>query len=385
VRGAYGNLVPADETLNHQIVDTFGTVSQSDPSWTEKVWAIGHARDASLQIVFGLGKYTNRGVYESAAGVCRGTDQWTVRGARPLWPGPDAMSTGPLHYEIVEPLQRIRCVLEPNEAAPISFDVTWIGTCPVSLETPWPDRTADSARVTHDILRYHQTGVMEGWVEVEGERTEITPESWISIRDHSWGLRPGVGEPIAGAVRGRRPSQTQLTWMPAMLERPDGSEYSLFAFVEHAVYRGVDDHKSQAEEVWPDGRRHSFAAVVQDLQFEDANRRLIGGTITLIDTDGSTRPLTIKPVSSTGFHLGTGGYFGWDGRPAGMFTKEPTLAGEKISNCDDPVVARRVHQLRDLLVHIDDPIGGGSGLANIETLIIGAFPEKGLTLENTFL
>ena len=34
----YGALVPEDELLTHQIVDTFATVSQSDPSWTEKIW-----------------------------------------------------------------------------------------------------------------------------------------------------------------------------------------------------------------------------------------------------------------------------------------------------------------------------------------------------------
>jgi hypothetical protein len=48
-------------------------------------------------------------------------------------------------------------------------------------------------------------------------------------------------------------------------------------------------------------------------------------------------------------------------------------------------VARRVHQLRDLLVHVEDPVGGGQGLANIETMCLGAFPDKGLTRENSFL
>lgn len=75
----YGALVPEDELLTHQIVDTFATVSQSDPSWTEKIWTIAHARDNSLQVVLGVGKYTNRGVFDGAAGVCRGTEQWTVR------------------------------------------------------------------------------------------------------------------------------------------------------------------------------------------------------------------------------------------------------------------------------------------------------------------
>ena len=35
--GTIGPLLDADEFFNHQIVDTFATVSQSDYSWTEKV------------------------------------------------------------------------------------------------------------------------------------------------------------------------------------------------------------------------------------------------------------------------------------------------------------------------------------------------------------
>src|SRR5215468_10472774 len=95
-----GPLVPEDELLTHQIVDTFASVAQSDLSWTEKVWTIAHARDGSLQVVFGLGKYTNRGVYDSAGGVCRGTEQWTVRGSRRLSHDPNGTSVGPLHYEV---------------------------------------------------------------------------------------------------------------------------------------------------------------------------------------------------------------------------------------------------------------------------------------------
>ena len=44
----YGDLVPEDELLTHQIVDTFATVGQSDPSWTEKIWSMAHARDNRL-------------------------------------------------------------------------------------------------------------------------------------------------------------------------------------------------------------------------------------------------------------------------------------------------------------------------------------------------
>jgi hypothetical protein len=380
-----GPLVAADETLNHQIVATFASVGQSDPSWTEKVWAIAHARDGSLQVVFGLGKYTNRGVYDSAGGVCRGTEQWTVRGSRRLSADPTAMSVGPLHYEIVEPLCSVRCRLEPNEHAGISFDLTWHGEYEPSLEEPWPDRSPDGYRVTHDVLRYHQVGTVEGWVDVEGERTAVTRGNWLSVRDHSWGLRPGVGLPIPGLPRGRRAEQTRLTWFPMLMERADGSRYSLFAFHQHGAGEGFSTTRSQAEEHLPSGDRHRFAAVTQDLRFRDDNRRLIEGTVTLVDTDGTIRPLHIRPVSDTGFHLGTGGYFGWNGRMLGQWAGELVVDGEHLSGLDDPTVAREVHQLRDLLVHVDDPVGGGRGLGNIETLAVGAFPELGLTAEQSFL
>ncbi len=165
----YGALVPEDELLTHQIVDTFATVSQSDPSWTEKIWTIAHARDNSLQVVLGIGKYTNRGVFDGAAGVCRGTEQWTVRAGRRLSSASASTEVGPIHYQVVEPLRAIRVSLDANEHAPIAFDVELRGSFDASLEDPWPDRSPDGYRVTHNILRYHQVGVASGWVEVEGE------------------------------------------------------------------------------------------------------------------------------------------------------------------------------------------------------------------------
>ena len=124
----YGGLVPEDELLAHQIVDTFATVSQSDPSWTEKIWTIAHARDNSLQVVLGVGKYTNRGVFDGAAGVCRGTEQWTVRAGRRLSSDPAGTHVGPIHYRVVEPLRAIQVSLDATEHAPIAFDVELRGS-----------------------------------------------------------------------------------------------------------------------------------------------------------------------------------------------------------------------------------------------------------------
>lgn len=71
-KGSIGPLLDADEFFNHQIVDTFATVQQSDYSWTEKVCGMAAARDGSLQIAFGFGKYTNRNIVDAYGGVSRG-------------------------------------------------------------------------------------------------------------------------------------------------------------------------------------------------------------------------------------------------------------------------------------------------------------------------
>ena len=73
--GSIGPLVEADEYFNHQIVETHASVLQSDLSWTEKVCGAVFARDGSLAIGFGFGKYVNRNVVDGYGGVSRGVEQ----------------------------------------------------------------------------------------------------------------------------------------------------------------------------------------------------------------------------------------------------------------------------------------------------------------------
>src|SRR6185312_6059013 len=106
----------------------------SDPSWTEKVCAMAAARDGSLQIGFGMGKYPNRNVIDAYAGVSRGVEQITVRGSRELANAPTEYVIGPIRYEILEPLEAVRFVLEPNDVQPIAFDCTFKGVLPPAFE-----------------------------------------------------------------------------------------------------------------------------------------------------------------------------------------------------------------------------------------------------------
>src|ERR1019366_296195 len=123
----------ADEGLGHQITDTFAIVGTSDLSWTEKICAMAAAKDGSLQLGFGLGKYPNRNVMDGYAGISRGVEQRTVRASRRLDAAPARSTVGPIRYEVVEPLRSVRFVLEANDAQPVAFDWLFEAVVPPSV------------------------------------------------------------------------------------------------------------------------------------------------------------------------------------------------------------------------------------------------------------
>jgi hypothetical protein len=239
---ADGPLVATDEAFGHQIVETHAHVAQADRSWTEKVCAMAAARDGSLQVAFGVGKYANRNVFDGYAGVSRGTEQWTVRASRRLSDDADRIGAGPIDYEVIEPYRRVRFACAANDVVPIAYEWIFVAVVPPLLEQRDRQRARRGTRLDAEVLRYHQMGLASGWVEVEGVRTEITPDTWFTTRDHSWGVRQDVGIPPADVEGSRRGGELpagmsfRFSWSPMLLERADGSVYAIHH--QHRLIRG---------------------------------------------------------------------------------------------------------------------------------------------------
>ena len=200
-----GPLVAADETLHHQITDTFATVAQSDRSWTEKVCAMAAPQDGSVQLAFGLGKYPNRGVLDAYAGVSRGTEQWTVRASRRLLPDRTAPGSAPSATRWSSRCGWCASASTPTtcsrsaSAGPSrgrcrppwsSASSTAAGT--VCASTPTSSATTTSARPR------------AGWRST-ATRYELDDDTAVSTRDHSWGVRYMVGAPVADVEEPARP------------------------------------------------------------------------------------------------------------------------------------------------------------------------------------
>lgn len=378
-----GPLLPSDEEFTHQVVETFATVGQSDPAWTEKVCGMAAAKDGSLQIGFGFGKYTNRNVVDAYAGICRGTEQWVVRASRALNSDPITVNAGPIHYEIIEPLQQIRVSLLPNDTQPIAFELNFHAVAACVVEDREDRRDMHGYRRQTDQIRYHQTGVASGWLEIDGERHEISEDSWVSTRDKSWGIRPSVGIPPVDAEPdvNRHIPQALAIWNPILFERPDGSHYGFHhyflqfcgpGFMHQRIQGGFEDETGQTLKV---------LGMEPKLQFDPVNKRLQSGEFIFQMEDGSERPMKFEKLSETGFYLGSGHYHGGDGQYHGSWRGQLHVDGDHVENSADPAVVERYNQFRDCMIRVEDPIGGGVGVGNCQTHVHGAWPDFGLSGE----
>jgi hypothetical protein len=382
-----GSLIGLDEMLNHQIADTFTSTATSEQSWTEKIWSAIIRKDGGLSIDFGLGRYHNRGVMDGWAAVSRGLTQWTVRASRELRDDPTITTVGPLTYEIIDPLHKVRYALEKNDIQPISYDVTFTSEMPPFFEDRHKQRERDGFRIGSDVIRYHQIGVPSGWVEIEGERIEIRPEEWTEYRDHSWGTRLDVGAHNAdirptsdfGDVKFGE-GEFVLVWSPFMLQAPNGDRWAYHFYFMSKQGRifyssGYRNH--------PDGRQEKVARVRPELRYDDRTRRLLGGEVHFDMLQGGTHSVKVEVVGETAVHLGPGLYLGFDGKKHGSWKGPLEVEGEKFDDCRDIETLRRIRQLRDCPVRVTE--GDATGYGVMETIIHGAHPEIGLTAANSII
>ncbi|MEV0582680.1 hypothetical protein [Nonomuraea sp. NPDC050310] len=240
-------LSPLDDYPVHQAAQVMRHVATSDRNFYDRYYFNCHDRSGELMLIVGLGQYPNLGVTDAFACVRRGDLHRVVRASREL--GADRMDTtiGPFRVEVLEGLKRLRVVLEPNEHG-LSFDLTWAGTIPATLEPRHFVRWQE--RVVFDSVRLAQTGRWTGSISVGDTVTDITPDAWFGTRDRSWGIRP-VGEPEPPGIQVKNPGT--FYWL-----------YTPMQFADHAILCIVqEDDKGrrvleEAVRVWNDGREEEY-------------------------------------------------------------------------------------------------------------------------------
>ena len=187
-------LTPLDDTLWHQLPTTFDHVGTSDPRYFDRYWFAIYSGDGRVAIQITMGAYRNMNVLDGGAVMIVDGKQYNLRVSRSLNGSVDT-ACGPLRITAIEPLKSFEIDIAPG-AHGLSGHLRWTCVEPAREEHPHYNRL--HGREVENYRRFDQIGQASGWMECAAGRIEIT--DWWSCRDHSWGVRRGMGvpEPVTG-------------------------------------------------------------------------------------------------------------------------------------------------------------------------------------------
>lgn len=278
------------------------------------------------------------------------------------------IQVGGISIEVVEPLKSVRVRVDAPEQG-IRAELLYTGRA-FPLEEPRFTRR-NGPRVLMDVTRMTQNGRYEGWVEVDGTRTDVT--GWVGTRDRSWGVRP-IGAPDAQPASPPIAPQFFWLWSPCVMEGGD-----LYFHTNDDAHGRFWNRRA----AWrPEGGgiedEHHFDAAEASLGFKQGTRHAQSAQVVLTDSTGDT---TVEFDIGDTFMMKGLGY------------THPTW-GHGISHGEEVTVEREDYQVAELdpmqpqHLHIQASVGvtmtapDGSvrrGKGVLEQLVIGPHAPSGFT------
>ena len=189
----------------------------TDRNFYDRYFFNGYAPDAGDDRMFGVAF----GVYPHLD-IADAHFSWMAKGKQvslhaSCWLGMErlAMQVGPIAIEVIEPLRQLRVTIDAPDHG-IRAELLFGGRS-FPIEEPRFTRRI-GPRTLLDYTRLTQNGRYGGWVEIDGERTELT--GWLGTRDRSWGVRP-IGARDPQEATDPKPPQFFWLWSPCTFEDGD--------------------------------------------------------------------------------------------------------------------------------------------------------------------
>lgn len=366
-------LTPFDDYPYHQAPTPFATVATTDAHFNDGYFCAFHAAD--WYCFTGLRLHPNVNVIDGWAGFAHRGRQTVVRASRALHPRYGDLEVGPVRYEILEPMQRLRLVAVDAESG-FSFDVVLEAQSPPFVEARY--QHFKYGAVVNDLMRYTQICRATGSAQVAGETLAIM--GWHAIRDHSWGVRSSMAMPTG--IRGvdRRPEERDARalrlWVPFEVEDHCGFFNTHEDSNGHALdFEGRLDYRA--------GRSIHLTAMRHALTYLPGSRWPGAGSVELDGEDGVTRCYTLNLAGTPADVQGGGYYGGWhDGLGPGVYRGAEFVERDSYDQHPGPPAGpphvppgRRLGPT-EFPMQMTGP-GGASGMAHFEHTISGPYPRYG--------
>lgn len=350
-----------DDYPVHQTSQYVAHPATSDRNFYDRYYFNLFDTEGRYMAIFGYGQYPNLGVHDGFVNVRLGEEHHVVRASAPLG---DRMITrvGPLRVEVIEPLRRLRFVVEPSEHG-LAMDVTWTGHGP-AIEEP-NQYIRSKGRVVFDTQRLAQLGTWDGTITVAGTELTIAPERHWGSRDRSWGVRP-VGEPEPDGVR-KGTNVMAGMW-----------NYFPIAFADHCIYYINHEESSghrklvQAERVWLDGTVDELGRPEHELTMHPGTRVPSHATIRFPEAGIE---LDCQPLLTHYLSVGTGYGMDTDWRH-GMYQGPEEVVQGLVLRVDD-IKGRAQYGVVDQSARFS--YDGNIGYGLFESGFFGPFPRYGMT------
>ena len=363
-----------DDFPIHQTSQPIAQTASSDLNHYDRYFFNGYTNDARLYFAAAMGLYPNRHVADAHFSVVvdGGTDdarQINVHAScRAPMDRSEANRVGPIGVDVLEPLNTLRLTVDTPEHG-IRADLMFHRRSPAIEEPHFFHQVGQ--RVVMDSTRLTQFGTWEGWIEVDGERSELGPGDALGSRDRSWGVRP-VGEP---ASTGAPVADPQYYWLWAPINFQTFSTH----FDVNELFDGKRWHETGFVAPVADGDTPASAmrSVDYRIAWKPGTRSAASLEIDLHDWNGDLTTVVLEPLFD--FHMFGIGY----GHPEwrhGAWKGEMEVGGDRLDlPVADPTAFEHIHVQAIVKATTIGALGHHQGIGILEQLAIGRHDPTGLT------
>jgi hypothetical protein len=200
-------LTRGDDFPIHQTSEPIA-YSGTDRNFYDRYFFNGYGQDGELFFALAFGVYPHLNIADASFCVVNDGVETALHASRWLEMERMDLKVGPIALEVLEPLRRLRLIVDAP-AQGLAADIVFEGRA-FPVEEPRFIRR-HGPRAFMDYTRLTQNGRYAGWIERDGRRESV--DGFMGTRDRSWGVRP-VGARDSQEIVPPVPPQFFWIWSP---------------------------------------------------------------------------------------------------------------------------------------------------------------------------